>query len=284
MNNDLRKAYEDVKNIYERLNKKPSNISRIVHTNKWNIVFTEKNHLGMAFNFTGEHNIYNEDIDIEQIKKLKNYIGKDIYSLVEYLLSFDNIQMRSFCLASINALSQSIMGEKDLEYRNIELLPNNDFEFINEDDVVTLVGYGGVVDKIKGRCNEFNVLDMRPDSSMKTLVIDESIRHEPEDINFNNGKDNGHILERTDILIMTGCTLVNGTFKELISKAKTARVIGIFGPSGQIIPEYLFDEGFNYIISNRINNIDGFYENIINPMGKSNKFSNYSIPYSISRV
>lgn len=281
MNKDLELLYRQIKDIYIKDNREFPKVERLIHMNKWNIVFTDNDQIGMAFNFTGEHNIYNEDINLKRIKTLNKFVDKDIRLLIEDLLNNPDIQSRSFLVASLNALSQSIMDDKYMVNKDFKLLENREFDFLNKEDTVTLVGYGGVVDKIRGKCKKFNVVDKRIDTLLKPLIIEKDIRYEPKDINFYKDIDEDNILDSTDILIITGSTLVNGTYQDIIKKAKHARIIGIFGPSGQILPEVLFNQGFNYITSNKIINTDKYLMDILNPMNSNIKFSDYSKSYSI---
>src|SRR5699024_3170401 len=221
MNKDLEELYLEINTKYIENNVKFPKIKRLIHMNKWNIVFTDNFSVGIAFNFTGEHNIYNQDIDLKQIKKLNKFIDKNIKLFIEYLLDDSDIQSRSFLVASLNALSQNIMDKEYMNKKDFKLLETDEFDFLGKEDTVTLIGYGGVVDKI---------------------------------------------IDKTDSLIITASTIVNGTYKDIIKKSKNCRIKWIFGPSGQMLPEILFNLSFNYITSNKINNTDKYYKDIINPM------------------
>ena len=102
MNRDLIRAFEFVSKKYLKKYKKFPNIKNILFTNKWNIVISEKNIVGMAFNFTGEHDIYKQNIDVEKIKFYNNFISKSLSAFVEYLFKYENIQDRAFILTSIS--------------------------------------------------------------------------------------------------------------------------------------------------------------------------------------
>ena len=88
MNKDLEELYLEINTKYIENNVKFPKIKRLIHMNKWNIVFTDNFSVGIAFNFTGEHNIYNQDIDLKQIKKLNKFIDKNIKLFIEYLLDY----------------------------------------------------------------------------------------------------------------------------------------------------------------------------------------------------
>ena len=251
-NKDLIEIYEQIKNIYKDLNKESEKLKKFTFSNKWTMIFTENMDVGIAFNFTGEHSIYGDYVNYEKLEEIQDYVGKPLFELIDDLLEVEGFQERVVCMAALNALSQAIGSEKCLKKRGIETTKAKEFDFITKEDVVTVVGYGGVIDRLYGKCKELHVLDMRDESSLKTLVIGEKVDYQPKDIQFHSGKDNLAILEKSDAVIMSGCTLVNGSFKELVRDAKNARIIGVFGPSGQVIPEYLLDNGVNYITSSMV--------------------------------
>ena len=83
------------------------------------------------------------------------------------------------------------------------------------------------------------------------------------DVTYGNKKffihpaeENEEILSKADVVLMTGSTLVNGTFPDLIKYSKKARVIGMYGPSAQIFPDILVECGINYVTSNVVTNPD----------------------------
>ena len=121
-NKDLIEAYNQIKSIYNELNRKPERLKSFLFSNKWTMIFTENEHVGIAFNFTGEHSIYGEYVNYEALEKIKEYVGKEIFELIDYLLLYDGIQERSVCVAALNCLSQAISSEKDLNERNIKTI------------------------------------------------------------------------------------------------------------------------------------------------------------------
>lgn len=266
INSDLREAYYLIKNIYQRLEIEPPLLKQVVFLKKWNFVCAESGEIGVAFNFTGEHAVYGSEINFDYFIELQVHLGRDLFEFIEYLLNSSEIQMRSVCLATLNLLSQAISSNQELVARGISLVTTHDFSFINSEDVVTVVGYGGVIDKLYGNCKELNVLDMRPKSSLQTLIIGEDIEYGPQGITFYSTTESQEVLNRSDIVMLSGCTLVNGTCKELVAQATKARVKGVFGPSGQIVPEFLFKLGINYISSNRFIKSIKFYRQFTNPV------------------
>jgi uncharacterized protein (DUF4213/DUF364 family) len=283
-NSDFIAAYCKIKDIYEKTNTSSGVLEKIGFCNKWNSVFATGGQAGIAFNFTGEHAVYGPVSDFKPFISLQRYIGKSLFEFTEYLLSLSGIQMRSICLAALNALSQPINSPEQLKNRGICLRDSDDFNFVRHDDIVTVVGYGGIERKFQGRCKEIHVLDMRHKSNLQTLTVGETIEYGPSGVFFHSAEENREILPKSDIVIMSGCTLVNGTFKELIEYSQKARIIGMFGPSGQIIPDFLLNCGINYILSCRIIQPNGLYSRIMDVFYPGNVFREYTKPYAVTAV
>lgn len=281
-NDDLRQAYYYIKNIYEEENISIQYLDKITVCDKWNCVFTKSGNVGMAFNFTGEHAVHNDVFEINEFIKLKSYVNKNLFDFVEGLLSLKGLQMRSVSLATLNALSQSISTPKHFRKREISFLDPQDFSFIKPSDIVTLIGYGGVIDRIYGKCKEFHVLDMRPTHLLRSLSIGENIEYGPTGINFHPANENKEILSKSDVVIMSGCTIVNGTFKELIKYSTKARIIGMFGPSAQITPRFLFENGLNYVVTSKVINTKGLYSSIMNPFCSKDSLHSNMESYAVN--
>lgn len=281
INQDLRKAYDQIKGIYNKENIRVEKVFKIIHCNKWNILLTDQQNVGVAFNFTGDHAVYGSFLNLQVFEDCQKYIGESLFTLVEYLLTLEGIQERAICLATLNALSQGISSQEDLDQRGIQSQEKREFDFIRESDVVTLIGYGGVIDEIRGKCKEFNVLDMRSISSLQKIIVGENIDYFPLETIFRREIESKEVISKSDVVIMTGSTLVNGTFRDIIKNAQKARVIGMFGPSAQIIPEFLLDEGINFISSNRWISSCDLYNIILDPFSSNVNFHPYSESYFI---
>lgn len=218
-NRDFIAAYCKIKGIYEKTNTTPGTLEKIGFCNKWNSVFATGGQAGIAFNFTGEHAVYGPITDFEPFTSLQRYIGKNLFEFTEHLLPLSGIQMRSICLAALNALSQPVNSPE---------------------------------------------------------------QNGPSGVFFHSAEENKEILPKSDIVIMSGCTLINGTFKELIEYSQKARIIGMFGPSGQTIPDFLLNCGINYILSNRITQPNGLYFRIMDAFYLGNAFKECTEPYAVT--
>ena len=81
---------------------------------------------------------------------------------------------------------------------------------------------------------------------------------------FHSADENLEVISKSDVIFITGSTLVNGTFDELINYTGNCRIIGIYGASAQLIPEFLFKNGINLFSAIKIKNHKRFEHDIIN--------------------
>ena len=65
-----------------------------------------------------------------------------------------------------------------------------------------------------------------------------------------------------DVLFMTGAVLVNGTFEELMGYPRNARVVGMFGPSAQILPDFLIDKRVHYITTSVLKDPEALFDRL----------------------
>ncbi|MDX9872842.1 MAG: DUF364 domain-containing protein [Clostridia bacterium] len=248
---DFEEAYLQIRRMYDRFGLTAGKLERIGFRNKWNHVLAEGDQAGLAFNFTADHAVYGPVEDMEPFIQLQPYIGQSLFRFTEALLPRKEIQMRSLCLAALNALSQPLLERSCLESRGIPSPDMENYDFIRPEDVVAIVGFGGVFGKIYNRCRQLHITDMRPKYLLQTLTIDSEIRYGPGKIIFHGEKENEAVLSAADVIIMTGCTLINGSYLDLIRYSRKARIIGMFGPSAAILPEYLLGCGIRMISSQR---------------------------------
>lgn len=249
---DFKAAYDQIRILYKKYNLPAGKLIKIGVRNKWNYVLADGGQAGVAFNFTADHSVYGSVIDSEQIANLQQYIGNSLFEFAEALLCERDIQMRSICLAALNALSQPLLERDSLKDRGIQSLETENYEFIKADDFVTIIGFGGIFGNIYDKCKELHITDMRPIHTLQTLTVDHEVRYGPPNIQFHTADENEDVISKSDVVFITGCTLVNGTLEKLVRFAKNARVIGMYGSSASVIPEFLFERGINWISSNRV--------------------------------
>jgi uncharacterized protein (DUF4213/DUF364 family) len=202
--------------------------------------------------------------------------------VVDESIGSDLIPLRSVAVAAVSALSQRFLTVDSLTERGLGIWDDQSLleTIITPQDVVTLIGYGGMVQNVLGRCKELHVADMRPRESLLTTMIGEEIEYEPKRLTFHEPEDDEAILRKSDVVIITASSLINKTFDDLIHYASHARVKGLYGPSASIIPDVLFERGVDFIMSHYVSNPQKFIDSIVNDMNMESalrKFQKYQV-------
>jgi uncharacterized protein (DUF4213/DUF364 family) len=243
----LEDAYKKIVKLYQDEGLNAGYLEGISFSGKWTTVFGSLGQSGMAFNFTGEHSVYGA-VDPAPLLELQWLVGKPLTYLAEYLWDQDDILHRSLYLAVLNALSVPLNRRERLIGRGFSFVSKEDqFDFVKKDDFVTVVGAGGVIGNLREQCEMVHVLDMRPKNALVNIFVGEEINRGPAGLSFHAPPKSAALLAQSDIVFMTGCTLVNETIFDLLPMIKKARVIGVFGPSAMLVADFLGDLGINYI-------------------------------------
>ncbi|SHN75261.1 DUF364 domain-containing protein [Desulfitobacterium chlororespirans] len=270
----MEKAYLQIMDLYRQEGLKPGRLTQLGYFPKWTVVMGDNGQIGRAFHFDGEHSVYPLR-DPDALLPLQRFVGKSLLALAEELLTETDIQLRAVCLAVLNALSHPLNQAEQLKKRGFEPVEFDNLEFINAEDRVVLVGYGALIKETLARCPVIDVCDMRSLSSLRTVSIGRTIEYGPPGIRFHGAAENQTLLADADIVLLSGSTLVNGTYRDLIRYARKARVIGMFGPSAQLIPEFLQGGGINYITTSGIADADRFYQVLSNPYAGEGESGTY---------
>jgi uncharacterized protein len=251
MENILEKAYNFIRRKYETGKIVPGDLVKIAIKPQWNVILGTNGQCGQALNFTGEHSVYElEKTDFAD--DLKGRIGKPLFDLAKDYVGSEDMRKRSAGLAALNALSQPLIDKERLEKEGVKFTDKELVAFTGSDDIVTVVGFGGVVRQFIGKCKELHVTEMRPKSFFETTIIGKDVEIGPKDIIIHPAEENEEILSKSDVVLITGSTLVNDTFFQVLGYCTKARIINIYGPSAQLPPDFLFQYGINHIRSMKI--------------------------------
>lgn len=259
----LKNTLDILDNLYQESKIERPRVKKIFLKSEWNVIQGTNNLFGMVINFTGIHSIYGEQKLRDRAEALKGLVGKEIFDVALDLISSDNIQERSFAVGSISCLSQPFLSSTQIKKRGF-IECGDIMSMINPEDIIAIVGYGGFVRKLLGKCKEIHVTEMRPRERFESVIIGDKVDFGPKEICIHSEKENIKVLSNADIVMITASTLVNGTFDELIDYSKKARIRGLYGPSGSIIPDVLFKTGLNYLRVFEITNPEKFEYDSIN--------------------
>ena len=75
-------------------------------------------------------------------------------------------------------------------------------------------------------------------------------------VHFVPAEQSQQIIEKADVLIITGVTLVNHTLEEILKFARPNAEIAVMGPTASLLPEPLFDRGVRVVGGIRVNQPD----------------------------
>jgi len=171
-----------------------------------------------------------------------NLRNKKIRELLPY--SWDsNVLKSSLGIAIANALSQYIWDEMGLDGYNI--IPDKDA--IEEIDftqakAITMVGaFAPFIRQLKALEKNFVVLEKEP----RALKGDE-LRY------FRPASERSQVLARSDVVILTGATIVNHTIDEILSFIPSSAQVVLAGPTASMVPTAFFRRGVNFLGGIRI--------------------------------
>ena len=162
-----------------------------------------------------------------------NMTGKNVLELLE--TSKKGSLIESLKVATLNAISSGI-----LENSNYTVLKNTDpidLIDLNEPQTITIVGaFQSYIRRVSQTNNRLFVLEMNEES-----LTHKHRKHYVPAHEFSN------VLPVSDTVIITGLTLVNQTFENLLKTVKPGTKVIVTGPSSSFIPDVLFSKGVNVI-------------------------------------
>jgi uncharacterized protein (DUF4213/DUF364 family) len=271
----LEETFLRLQSLYKRDRIEPGTLVKIGLKPGWTVIVGAKEECGTAFRFSGPHKAYEgHHVDPEVLRR---FVGQNLMDVVSESIGSDLIPLRSVAVAAMSALSQHFLSVDSLSQRGLRIWDDQSIlkSVIAPQDVVTLIGYGGMVRNILGRCKELHVADMRPPESLLTTMIGEEIGYEPRLLTFHGPDDDEAILGRSDVVIITASSLINKTFDDLLRYASHARVVGLYGPSASIIPDVLFERGIDFAMSHHVINPKKFIDSIANDMNMESSLKEF---------
>lgn len=159
--------------------------------------------------------------------------GKKVIELLEFPTK--NSIVQSLKIAVLNAISSKL-----LESSNFKILRNTDpidLIDLNSKKTITMVGaFQSYIDKISVTDNQLHVLEFNEDA----LIGNDKKFFVP-------ANDYQKVLPISDIVIITGLTLVNDTLDDLLKTIRPSTQTIVTGPSSSFIPDVLFANHVNII-------------------------------------
>jgi uncharacterized protein (DUF4213/DUF364 family) len=277
---NMKTAFRLIRSRYAELQLQAGRLENVGFSGLWTIVRGTREQSGLAFAFNREHAVYGA-VDIQPLLSLRTFVGKSMFDLAEHLLDEDALILNSALVATMNALTRPlVLGERlNANYGPCVYRPRGGdwLDFIRPDDMVTMVGFGPVGDilrHVKSCC----VCDLRPESALRTISVGKRTEYGPKGVRLCGASETKDVLGSSSVVLITGCTLVNGTLEDLIAWSAGARVVGLYGWSAGILPEFLSGLGINYISANQILRVPEFYRAAVDGL-KSDWMADNSFSY-----
>jgi uncharacterized protein (DUF4213/DUF364 family) len=131
-------------------------------------------------------------------------------------------------IAVLNAISGTLMGKGN--YQILRDTDPIDLLDLSPRKTICIVGaFHSYIERISETENELYVLE-----------LDENMLSADEKKYFVPARDYAHVVPRSEIVIMTGLTLVNNTIDGLLKACSTRSKRIVTGPSGCLLPDVLF--------------------------------------------
>lgn len=147
-------------------------------------------------------------------------------------------------IAVLNAISSAIIAKGN--YKIIENTDPFDLLDLSQKKTITIVGaFQSYIQRISESNHQLIVLELNKDA----LSSEYQKYYVP-------AGDYTKVVPGSDVVIITGLTLVNGTIDGLLSAVSPDTKVIVTGPSGSIVPDILFRNKVNIIGATRISNPD----------------------------
>lgn len=277
----LEKGYEKLLSEYKRLDLPTPIVKKFGINPGWNAVIGTNGCSGVAMSFHDNNPLYSNEHTLQDLKYLRSCVGMPLFEVAHSNISEQSISRRSIALTCLNALSQPLVADDILRNKGyiigIELK-----DLVRSDDKLVIVGYGGLVKSYVGLCKELHVTDQRPVKSFQTTIVGEKISYGPAGIVVHAAEENREVLKDADVVIITGSTLVNGTFEEVVGYAKNARIRALYGSSAQLIPDVLFENEITIVMSVAISDPIHFEHDVINAPDMETAIRKHQRKYNVS--
>jgi uncharacterized protein (DUF4213/DUF364 family) len=168
--------------------------------------------------------------------------GQKVKDLLE--TGNNSATISSIKMAVLYAVSSSIISSAN--YRIIENCDPIQLLDLGSDKTITIVGaFQSYIRKVSVTENKFYILEM----DVNTIAPEHRQFFAPAD-------EYRKVLQVSDIVIITGQTLVNKTIDDLLSAVSPNAQVVVTGPSSGIIPDILFKNRVSIVGTMRITNPD----------------------------
>ena len=171
-----------------------------------------------------------------------NLEGKSVSEILKYSLD-PNVLKSAIGIAILNALSQLVIeSENGAEYQIVKDVDGFDLLEIKPHETVSLIGaFGPYIKRLKTMGNPFFIIE----KNRQTLRPDE-MKY------FKSESEMSFALEKSDVVIITGTSIVNHTIDPILSLITNGKRTAIIGPTASMIPDAFFKRGLQVMAGVKI--------------------------------
>ncbi len=172
----------------------------------------------------------------EEVQRYRNSVSEP--SLKAFIERADslNVVERTLGLAAINAVSQYHIDLSNAEWVDVlELLPENAGK-------VALIG------------NMPPLVKALREKDLEVFVFERNAKLWDKDT-YSDALEY-HLLPEMDAVVASASCLVNGTIDMLLDRAKKAELFVLTGPTGQLLPEFLWGTGVTHLASMKVIDVE----------------------------
>ncbi len=175
-----------------------------------------------------------------------NIRGKKVTDLLE--TDKESNIILTLKIAVLNAISSGIISRGN--YNIVKDCDPFDLIDLQGDKTITIVGaFHSYIRKIAETPNKLYILELN-----ENALADEHKKY------YVPAEEYEKVFHKSDIIIITGLTLVNKTIDNLLTAIPDKALAIVVGPSSSIIPDLLFDNNINIIGSTRITKPDVLFD------------------------
>lgn len=251
----------------------------------WLVVRLQDDACGRAFMFTGAHEVYGP-LDLGAFERMQALVGQPVGEAFSWATSergaaeLGAIVAGALALACLNAVSAAGNTPEALATAGLTLLDDCVGELVRPGDRVAVVGAGMYLRELRESGATVDVIDMRPACDlMSAHVTAAGVELFPRGLRFHGTQDTEELFAQADVLFLTGCALVNGTFFDLMALPRRARDVVMFGPSAGAPFAALAELGVTCVSGSSVADTDGLIEATLGGMASRQMPRELTRPY-----
>ena len=246
---DLKTILDINRTLYKKFGLPLPVFDELVTGFRWIMTADTDSHISLALRVE-------ENISPEQYAEIAAKLyGKPVDVCIELLLQRHDPHLRNLIVSLSSLMSKPLNTTEFLAQRGIVRTEGLQFRYKTEGKKVGLIGFGVYINRFLNQCKEFHIFDLRTPEAILSHRYKNGLQQYPEKIHWHLGQNAAElrdVLSTLDIIIMSGSTIVNNSYTALRQAGTNAEIVGLYGPSCELCPDYFFEQGYNYMFSTSV--------------------------------